>query len=169
MPPDFSRFPDMLWPALETVDIAIFGTVAGVCMAVPLAVLAAANVTPSRVVYFLSRGIIGVARSVPDLVWALLFVTAVGLGPFPGGAGAGGALDRHAGPFVRRNDREHGHGADRRAVADRREPHAGVHARRGADRAAGAAGDRAVPAGREHPRRRWCWALSAPAGSGSSC
>ena len=68
MPPDFSRFPDMLWPALETIDIAIFGTVAGVCMAVPLAVLAAANVTPSRAVYFLSRGIIGVARSVPDLV-----------------------------------------------------------------------------------------------------
>jgi phosphonate transport system permease protein len=85
MPPDFSRFPDMLWPALETIDIAIFGTVAGVCMAVPLAVLAAANVSPSRVVYFVSRGIIGVARSVPDLVWALLFVTAVGLGPFPGG------------------------------------------------------------------------------------
>jgi len=84
MPPDFSRFPDMLWPALETVDIAIFGTVAGVFMAVPLAVLAAANVTPSRVVYYLSRAISGVARSVPDLVWALLFVTAVGLGPFPG-------------------------------------------------------------------------------------
>jgi phosphonate transport system permease protein len=83
-PPDFSRLPDMLWPALETVDIAIFGTLAGVCMAVPLAVLAAANVTPSRVAYYLSRGIIGVARSVPDLVWALLFVTAVGLGPFPG-------------------------------------------------------------------------------------
>ena len=83
-PPDFSRLPDMLWPALETVDIAIFGTFAGVCMAVPLAVLAAANVTPSRLVYYLSRAIIGVARSVPDLVWALLFVTAVGLGPFPG-------------------------------------------------------------------------------------
>jgi phosphonate transport system permease protein len=84
MPPDFSRLPDMLWPALETVDIAIFGTVAGVCMAVPLAVLAAANVTPSRIVYYISRAIIGIARSVPDLVWALLFVTAVGLGPFPG-------------------------------------------------------------------------------------
>ncbi len=84
MPPAFSRLPDMLWPALETVDIAIFGTVAGVCMALPLAVLAAANVTPSRVVYYLSRAIIGIARSVPDLVWALLFVTAVGLGPFPG-------------------------------------------------------------------------------------
>ena len=59
MPPDFSRFPDMLWPALETVDIAIFGTIAGVCMAVPLAVLAAANVTPSRGVLFVARQSLG--------------------------------------------------------------------------------------------------------------
>jgi len=83
-PPDFSRLPDVAWPALETVDIAIFGTIAGVCMALPLAVLAASNVTPSRVLYYAARGIIGFTRSVPDLVWALLFVTAVGLGPFPG-------------------------------------------------------------------------------------
>ncbi len=85
MPPDFSRLPDMLWPTLETVDIALFGTIAGVCLATPLAVLAAGNVSPSRVVYSVSRAIIAVARAVPDLVWALLFVTAVGLGPFPGG------------------------------------------------------------------------------------
>jgi phosphonate transport system permease protein len=84
-PPDFSKLDTALWPALETVDIAIFGTVAGVIMAVPLAVLAAANVTPSRLLYYLARAIIGFARAVPDLVWALLFVTAVGLGPFPGG------------------------------------------------------------------------------------
>ena len=32
----------------------------------------------------MARAIIGLARAVPDLVWALLFVTAVGLGPFPG-------------------------------------------------------------------------------------
>ena len=32
----------------------------------------------------LLQGVIGFARAVPDLVWALLFVTAVGLGPFPG-------------------------------------------------------------------------------------
>lgn len=84
-PPDFSKIDTALWPALETVDIAIFGTLAGVMMAVPLAVLAAANVTPSRALYYVARGIIGFARAVPDLVWALLFVTAVGLGPFPGG------------------------------------------------------------------------------------
>jgi phosphonate transport system permease protein len=84
-PPDFSRFDAALWPALETVDIAIFGTIAGVIMAVPLAVLAAANVTPSRAFYYVARGVIGFTRAVPDLVWALFFVTAVGLGPFPGG------------------------------------------------------------------------------------
>src|SRR5215472_8730258 len=84
-PPDFSRLDAAIWPTLETVDIAIFGTIMGVVMAVPLALMAAANVTPARWVYFLARGIIGFARAVPDLVWALLFVTAVGLGPFPGG------------------------------------------------------------------------------------
>ncbi|SMF77598.1 phosphonate transport system permease protein [Tistlia consotensis] len=83
-PPDWSRLPDALWPALETVDIAIFGTVFAVLLAAPLAILAAANVTPARPFYYLARGIIALTRAVPDLVWALLFVTAVGLGPFPG-------------------------------------------------------------------------------------
>jgi phosphonate transport system permease protein len=83
-PPDFSKLGDALWPALETIDIAIFGTLAGVILAIPLAVLAAANVTPSRFMYYLARSAIGFTRAVPDLVWALFFVTAVGLGPFPG-------------------------------------------------------------------------------------
>jgi phosphonate transport system permease protein len=84
VPPDFSRLHTVWWAALETIDIAIFGTLGGVVMALPLAILAAANVTPSRLFYYLSRSVIGFARAVPDLVWALLFVTAVGLGPFPG-------------------------------------------------------------------------------------
>ena len=84
-PPDFSQLPDMAWPTLETLDIALFGTVFGILLAVPLSILAASNVTPARWLYYVSRGIIGFTRAVPDLVWALLFVTAVGLGPFPGG------------------------------------------------------------------------------------
>jgi phosphonate transport system permease protein len=85
MPPDLSALPDAAWPTLETLDIGLFGTVMGIILALPLSVLAAANVTPSRWLYYLARGTIGFTRSVPDLVWALLFVTAVGLGPFPGG------------------------------------------------------------------------------------
>ena len=88
-PPDFSKLQDALWPALQTIDVALFGTISGVILAVPLAVLAAANVTPSRYTYYIARGIIGFTRAVPDIVWALFFVTAVGLGPFPGGLALG--------------------------------------------------------------------------------
>jgi phosphonate transport system permease protein len=83
-PPDFSKLPHMLWPTLETVDIALFGTAVALVLATPLALLAARNTTPARPLYFAARGLIAFARTVPDLVWALLFVTAVGLGPFPG-------------------------------------------------------------------------------------
>ena len=84
MPPAFDQFVPNLWPVLETIDLAIFGTVFGVLLAFPLAILAAANVTPALPLYYGARALIGVTRAVPDLVWALLFVTAVGLGPFPG-------------------------------------------------------------------------------------
>ncbi len=83
-PPDFSQFPDMLRPTLETVDIALFGSVMGVVLAVPLAILAARNMAPAKFVYYGARGLIAFTRAVPELVWALVFVAAVGLGPFPG-------------------------------------------------------------------------------------
>jgi phosphonate transport system permease protein len=84
LPPAFDQFVPNLQPVLETIDLAIFGTVFGVLMAFPLSILAAANVTPARPLYYGARALIGITRAVPDLVWALLFVTAVGLGPFPG-------------------------------------------------------------------------------------
>lgn len=84
MPPDYADFPNELWPALETIDIAIFGTFFAVLLALPLAVLAAHNTTPAKPVYYVVRMLIAIFRAVPDLVWALMFVTAVGLGPFAG-------------------------------------------------------------------------------------
>jgi len=84
MPPDVHELVPSLVPVLETIDLAIFGTVFGVLLAFPLSMLAAANMTPARPVYLIARAFIGITRAVPDLVWALLFVTAVGLGPFPG-------------------------------------------------------------------------------------
>lgn len=83
-PPDLGQLSSTLGPALETVDIALFGTVIGVIVALPLAVLGARNTTPARPLYGAARVLIAVARAVPDLVWALIFVTAIGLGPFPG-------------------------------------------------------------------------------------
>lgn len=83
-PPNFAVLAHAWWPSLVTIDTAVMGTIFGVILAAPLAVLAARNTTPSPVIYGLSRSIIAVARAIPDLVWALLFVTAVGLGPFAG-------------------------------------------------------------------------------------
>ncbi len=83
-PPNVTLWSDAFRPTLETLDTALLGTVAGVVFAIPLAVLAARNTTPSPIVYFAARAAIAFFRAVPDLVWALLFVTAVGLGAFAG-------------------------------------------------------------------------------------
>jgi len=84
VPPDVQHLQPALGGVLETFDIALLGTSMALVLSLPLAVLAAENVTPSRALYAIARGVIAVTRAVPDLVWALLFVTAVGLGPFPG-------------------------------------------------------------------------------------
>jgi phosphonate transport system permease protein len=88
-PPDLSDLGPALSAGLETLDVALLGTVLAMLVSVPLALFAAENTTPNRVAYYGSRGVIGICRAVPDIIWALLFVTAVGLGPFPGTLGLG--------------------------------------------------------------------------------
>ncbi len=83
-PPNVALWSEAFRPTLETLDTALLGTVAGIVFAIPLAVLAARNTTPSPAAYYLARAAIAMFRAVPDLVWALLFVAAVGLGAFPG-------------------------------------------------------------------------------------
>jgi phosphonate transport system permease protein len=69
---------------LETVAIAFAGTLGAAVVAVPVALLAARNVTASRIVRFLSRRSLDTLRSVDILVWALIWINVVGLGPFAG-------------------------------------------------------------------------------------
>ena len=83
-PPSLDRIARVGEALLVTFQMALVGTVVGVLVSLPLAILAARSQTPSRVLYVLSRGVIALFRTVPDLVWALLFVVTVGLGPFAG-------------------------------------------------------------------------------------
>lgn len=83
-PPHAPAWPTDLHALLETFDIALVGTIVAAILALPLAVCAAENIAPSRPVYLIARAIIAVTRVVPDLVWALFFVAAVGLGAFAG-------------------------------------------------------------------------------------
>ncbi|MDX5895267.1 PhnE/PtxC family ABC transporter permease [Rubrobacter radiotolerans] len=93
-------------PLFRPVQIALVGTVVGALVSVPLAFLAAQNITPHWLLCRMARGLVGFVRSIPDFIWGLIFVSAVGLGPFPGtlalALGSGGMLARQA---LRRDDR----------------------------------------------------------------
>ncbi|MBC9953561.1 phosphonate ABC transporter, permease protein PhnE [Leucobacter sp. cx-42] len=82
-PPDFSKIDTILRLLLETFQMAVVGTVLGAGLALLVAFCAASNIAP-KWLYFPSRWIMNIIRSVPDLVFALMFVSAVGLGPFAG-------------------------------------------------------------------------------------
>jgi phosphonate transport system permease protein len=83
-PPDLSRLGKVSWSLLQTFQMAVAGCVLGILLSLPLAILAAEGLSPHPIVRFLARGLIGVFRTVPDLVWAIIFIIVVGLGPAAG-------------------------------------------------------------------------------------
>jgi len=76
-------FDTAFWAMLETIEMAFIGTVVGISIALPLSMLAARNLN-SKFVYVPIRGILAAARTFPSILWAILFVIMVGLGPFAG-------------------------------------------------------------------------------------
>ncbi|MEO1732789.1 MAG: phosphonate ABC transporter, permease protein PhnE [Pseudomonadota bacterium] len=72
------------WKMLETLQIALAGAVVGVVLSIPVALLAARGLIAAPWVNQIIRTILGFIRAVPDIAWALVFVVAVGLGPFAG-------------------------------------------------------------------------------------
>ncbi|OGK88526.1 MAG: phosphonate ABC transporter, permease protein PhnE [Candidatus Rokubacteria bacterium GWC2_70_16] len=83
VPPDFSVMGNALTGAMQTLQIAVVGTGVSALLALPLSFAAARNVAPPWLFYG-SRSVLNVFRAVDTLVYALFFVAAVGLGPFPG-------------------------------------------------------------------------------------
>lgn len=82
-PPDFSRATHWARPLLDTLTMSIAGTALGCLLALPLAPLAAR--TSTRPMLGLAvRFALNVLRSVPGVIWGVLFVAAVGFGPLPG-------------------------------------------------------------------------------------
>ncbi len=83
-PPDFSEFPILLYRAAETVAMATVGISIGALIAAPVCLLAAANTTPSLWLAYPARWVLNALRGIDSFVFALIFVAAVGLGPFAG-------------------------------------------------------------------------------------
>lgn len=83
-PPDLARLDSILISLATTFQMAVSGCVLGLILSFPLAVLAAEGLSPHPIIRTLTRGLIALFRTVPDLIWALFFVIAVGLGPAAG-------------------------------------------------------------------------------------
>jgi phosphonate transport system permease protein len=110
--PDFLHY--LVGPALQTVQISVMGTLIAVAIGLPLGLLATSTLmwrgvlheqsvqarrwTIGLPVYVVARALLSVFRSIPEYVWAFMFVRAVGLGPFPGvlaiGVAYGGMLGK---------------------------------------------------------------------------
>jgi phosphonate transport system permease protein len=69
---------------LNTLLMAYLATVLGTLIGGAMSFFAARNLAPNYLTYWLVRRLLEVARTVPDIVWALLFVMAFGIGPLPG-------------------------------------------------------------------------------------
>lgn len=68
----------------ETLAIALLGTFLAAILAFPLGFIAASNVVVNRLVHILSRRFLDSIRAVDTLIWALIWINVVGLGPFAG-------------------------------------------------------------------------------------
>ena len=83
MKPDFLEWRDYLLEMLITIQIAIWGTMLAIIFAVPFGLLSSSNIAPPWV-YQPVRRAMDCFRSVNEMIFAMLFIAAVGLGPFAG-------------------------------------------------------------------------------------
>jgi phosphonate transport system permease protein len=79
-----AQLPVFLHALAETLAIALIGTLTGAALAFPLGLLAAKNVIPNVFAHFAVRRVLDTVRGVDVLIWALIFINVVGLGPFAG-------------------------------------------------------------------------------------
>jgi len=86
-PPDFSELPSFLAAIWETLAIALIGTGCAIVAAVPLALLVARNISPVQWLATPLRGLLNLLRGIDTAIFALFFVSIVGLGPFAGALG----------------------------------------------------------------------------------
>ena len=82
--PDWSFFPKVIGPLVDTIKMSILGTVIGCACALPVAVLASSNIDHNKIVVSLLRVVLGLIRTLPTLVIALVRALIFSLGTFSG-------------------------------------------------------------------------------------
>ncbi|MBG6085107.1 phosphonate ABC transporter, permease protein PhnE [Zhihengliuella flava] len=82
-PPNFEKIGIIVELLIETLQMAVIGTLLGALLSLVIAFGAASNIAP-KWLYTITRMVLNILRSIPELIFALMFVSAVGLGPFAG-------------------------------------------------------------------------------------
>lgn len=82
-PPDFTDWRTYVAEMIVTVQVAIWGTVLAVICAIPFGLLCSSNIAPPWI-HQPVRRLMDAARAINEMVFAMLFIVAVGLGPFAG-------------------------------------------------------------------------------------
>ena len=82
--PNWAFLPRVIDPLIETFQMAVVAAFFGCGIALPISFLASRTTVPNRTTLTISRGILSVVRAIPDFLYALIFVAAVGIGPLPG-------------------------------------------------------------------------------------
>lgn len=83
-PPNIGYSAELVGPTIETVHIAIIGTIMALIISLPVALLAAENTSPNVFTLFLGKLIVVASRSVPTIIWAIIFVVIFGAGALAG-------------------------------------------------------------------------------------
>ncbi|MBU8907414.1 phosphonate ABC transporter, permease protein PhnE [Desertibacillus haloalkaliphilus] len=82
-PLNWDILPKMIEESLVTLAMAFLGTFFALLIALPISFMAAYNTSRHPIFYSTTRSSLSVLRSIPEIVFGLVFVVAVGLGPFP--------------------------------------------------------------------------------------
>ena len=82
--PNFAYFDRTVQPMIETIQMAIIASIIGCTIALPAAFLASRVTAPGPISLWLSRSFLNVVRALPDLLYAMIFLTALSIGPLPG-------------------------------------------------------------------------------------
>jgi phosphonate transport system permease protein len=82
--PNWEFLPRTVEPMLETFKMAVIASVIGCGVGLPLAFIVSRVTAPNTPTMLLGRSILSVIRAIPDILYALVFVAAVGIGPLPG-------------------------------------------------------------------------------------
>ncbi|MCA6112696.1 phosphonate ABC transporter, permease protein PhnE [Bradyrhizobium cenepequi] len=88
-PPELDDLRLIMQRMAETISMAALGTTLASILAIPTAIMASRNITPAPSLYRPVRLFLSILRGIDSFVFALLFVAAVGLGPFAGVLGVG--------------------------------------------------------------------------------